>query len=240
MTPDRIEVDGIPYVRAYPVAGRRCPHCGGRHPYWTPGRIIAALRAHADKHDGAGPKSSAWSHYAPGHPAAEAVRRVFGTWRKGLKAAGVRPGGGRHMWTRELIIDRILDWHMEHGCPPRVHDWKKASGRWPSEATVRKHFGTFNAGVAAAGITPRQKGSRYRIAPFDRANRRLVPAEPFADMVRRYLADGTTTDTLAELSGVDEAVIRRLVKERKTFVLEETAEALCLAIGREDLMAAAA
>lgn len=89
-----------------------------------------------------------------------------------------------------------------------------------------REFGSWRAGIQAA--RGKERGPR------------LVAAAPLVEPVRAYLADGTSPETLGELCGVDGAVIRRLVKERKTFVMEETAEALCMAIGREDLMVAAA
>lgn len=234
---ERITVDGVDYVRAYPVVSHRCPHCGGRAPYWTPGRIIAAFRSHAERH-GRGPKQSMWAAGTPEHPAFDAVRRTFGSWRKGMAAAGVRPGGGRDMWTAERVVERITDWHFLHGEPPRVNDWRKADGLWPSEATVRKHFGTFNSAVAAAGITPRQKGSRYPVQMPGQRRLRLLPAEPFAEAVRSYVADGSYIN-LAELAGVDDSLLTKLAAGRKTFLREDTAEAVATAISRPDLLAVA-
>jgi hypothetical protein len=237
VTPDTITVDGTTYVRAYPVAGNRCVHCGGRPPWWTPGRIIAALHAHAAVH-GTGPKQAAWAAYTPEHPAFEAVRRVFGSWRNGLKAADVRPGGGRHMWTAELIIERILDWHIANGQAPRVNDWRLAGAMWPSEATVRKHFGTWNEAMVAAGVPPTTKGSRYTQRPLPRTGARLsVDAAPVVAAVRDYLGPDGSGAEFARTIGVDPKRIHMLLRGDRPRMTHGSADEILMAIGRPDVMA---
>lgn len=89
----------------------------------------------------------------------------------------LKPGyrDSRTEWPRERIINAIQDWNREYGEPPATTDWNAtrarqmgrpdrtdrfldgfATGRWPWFTTVVYHFGSWNAGIEAAGFTPRQ------------------------------------------------------------------------------------
>lgn len=88
-------------------------------------------------------------------------------------ACGTRKSGEtRRVWTRELLIGRIQEWAERYGSPPAAPDWsptrarrlndearaerfERADGYWPSFETVRRLFGSWNAGMAAAGYGPR-------------------------------------------------------------------------------------
>src|SRR5690349_19162983 len=77
-------------------------------------------------------------------------------------------------WTRERIVDALQDWTRLTGSPPRSYEWAPASARvlgresplsrlwgashprWPSTATVVRHFGTWNGGLSAAGLPLRR------------------------------------------------------------------------------------
>lgn len=78
-------------------------------------------------------------------------------------------------WTRERIIEAICEWVAEYGEPPTAMQWSPSqarraglgwmaerweSGEWPVLTTVQKAFGSWNAGIAAAGFTPRGIGVR--------------------------------------------------------------------------------
>jgi hypothetical protein len=85
-----------------------------------------------------------------------------------------RSGFARRVWTRERIIAAIHDWAQVYGEPPAIADWspttarqrlhdeprarrfETAAGRWPSFTTVVNEFGSWNAGIRAAGLTPRE------------------------------------------------------------------------------------
>lgn len=58
-------------------------------------------------------------------------------------------------WTREAILDALRDWGEESGgIPPREvdsHPGAEGHGRLPYWGTVASHFGTWNAGLLAAG-----------------------------------------------------------------------------------------
>jgi hypothetical protein len=77
---------------------RDCPryapeHRRGRiHRRWEDSEIIDTLRAWATEH-GRSPKLTDWFFTDPDHPTSHTVRRRFGSWRKALKRAGLKPAG---------------------------------------------------------------------------------------------------------------------------------------------------
>jgi hypothetical protein len=90
--------------------------------------------------------------------------------------------GGRRVtrWTRELIIEKILEWEARYGEPPcsadwnpslarwRAQDWRAEryrDGVWPSTNAAKRPFdGSFDAAVRAAGLEPHRPGPRRRAA----------------------------------------------------------------------------
>jgi hypothetical protein len=86
--------------------------------------------------------------------------------------------GGRRVrrWTRELIIEKILEWEARYGEPPCSADWNPSlarwraqewradryrEGQWPSTNAAKRPFGgSFDAAIRAAGLEPRRPGPR--------------------------------------------------------------------------------
>lgn len=75
------------------IAAPRCSPCSHRREhearYWTPERIIAAIRAWKAEH-GQRPMSTDWqttNRDASRYPPANTVQRVFGTWSAAIMAA---------------------------------------------------------------------------------------------------------------------------------------------------------
>ena len=86
--------------------------------------------------------------------------------------------GGRRVrrWTRELIIEKILEWEARYGEPPGSADWNPSLARWraqewraeryrdgvwPSTNAAKRQFGgSFDAAVRAAGLEPHRPGPR--------------------------------------------------------------------------------
>lgn len=92
------------------------------------------------------------------------------------------------VWTAEAIIDAMQTWAREHGGPPTAADWnpnhalatghpEKAerfhAGSWPFVSTVQARFGSWNAGIAVAGLSPAAPG-QYRTNRQGRATREPV------------------------------------------------------------------
>ena len=90
--------------------------------------------------------------------------------------------GGRRVtrWTRETIIEKILEWNVRFGEPPCSADWNPSLARWraqewrieryhggiwPSTNAAKRPFGgSFDAAVRAAGLEPHRSGPRRRAA----------------------------------------------------------------------------
>ena len=58
-------------------------------------------------------------------------------------------------WTRERIVEAFQRWFDETGTVPTQNDWPTARASHPHHRTVAKRFGSWNAGIYAAGFTPR-------------------------------------------------------------------------------------
>lgn len=89
--------------------------------------------------------------------------------------------GGRRTrrWTRELIVENILEWNARYGEPPCSADWNPSlarwraqewradryrEGSWPSTNAAKRVFdGSFDAAVRAAGLEPHRPGPRRRL-----------------------------------------------------------------------------
>jgi hypothetical protein len=110
-------------------------------------------------------------------PSATTILSVFGTFGAALDAAGMRPNPKSPRWSRERILERIGAWSTEHGQPPMQKDWLGGSGSdWPSASTVIYYFGSFAAGLQAAGCDV--EGPRERRAWSD---------EQIVDLIRAYV-----------------------------------------------------
>jgi hypothetical protein len=57
-------------------------------------------------------------------------------------------------WTPAEITERLLTWTGEHGRVPTVKDWTLAKHHTPSANLVQRRFGSWNAAIDAAGLTP--------------------------------------------------------------------------------------
>ena len=127
---------------------------------WTRERIIAALQAWAWEH-GAAPNATDWRQAAPEYPCFATVYPLFGTWDAALAAAGLerdlrRRGSPR--WTRENVIAALRAHHAAAGHSPSASSWARAADDHPTKETVRLLFGTWSAGLAAAGLPPAPLG----------------------------------------------------------------------------------
>lgn len=118
---------------------------------WTPERVIAALQADAQSR-GHPPRQADWSRPSAGHPSRKTVLAIFdGSWNRALQAAGL-PIRYERGWTRERVIEALRADAQARGQPPRSADWFHAAPGRPTVGIVRKHFGSWNAGLRAAGL----------------------------------------------------------------------------------------
>lgn len=62
------------------------------------------------------------------------------------------------MWTRDRCIQVLREWADREGRTPTVRDWRISSYRNPSWFTIRAVFGSWNAGIEAAGLRQNKPG----------------------------------------------------------------------------------
>lgn len=73
-----------------------------------------------------------------------------------------RRGDGRFgvYWTCERIVEALTEWAIVHGGPPSMTEWHRAGESHPPATTVQQRFGSWRAGLAAAGMVPRPSRPR--------------------------------------------------------------------------------
>lgn len=65
-----------------------------------------------------------------------------------------------HAWPKERIIAAFRAYYDEHGRAPRANEWECATEQYPTRWSVARRFGSWRAGVEAAGLTPLNAGRR--------------------------------------------------------------------------------
>jgi hypothetical protein len=116
------------------------------HP-WTDDQVIRALQSWANRH-GRAPRWQEWMRAGPGRPCNTTVVTHFGSWRAALAAARLdwRP------WSNDALICSLQRWTEERGRPPKAHEWDRAGPGRNSTTAVCLRFGSWRAGLAAAGL----------------------------------------------------------------------------------------
>jgi hypothetical protein len=136
--------------------------------------------------------------------------------------------GGRRVtrWTRELIIEKILEWEARYGEPPCSADWNPSLARWraqewraeryregvwPSTNAAKRPFGgSFDAALIAAGFEPHRPGPRRGAGEARPAVEQRAP-RPLARRELSELRNGGPTGP-AVLAGA----LRRVARARAT------------------------
>lgn len=125
--------------------------------YWTRERCLEALHLWVAKHGRLPRASTDWAKAAPEHPTSNCIIRRFGYWNVFLREGGYTPPrpGFKPRWTKERIIEALLDDVARRGRWPHDSEWLYADpdGRWPATLTVRKKFGSWLRAHEAAGRT---------------------------------------------------------------------------------------
>ncbi len=151
-----------------PVVGasKLCHVCGtrqGNPKRWGREEVIAAVQRWV-RLEGRAPTLTDWRPRRHGGaprweeefgdwPPSSVGRIVFGGWSRLLEAADV--GANKPSWEPESILAALRDYAREHGCPPAKPELELPPAGYPSARTVRRHFGSFTAGLRAAGLEPR-------------------------------------------------------------------------------------
>jgi hypothetical protein len=59
---------------------------------------------------------------------------------------------------QRVVVLAIQAFHARHGRPPRQLEWTRCDGTYPSAHQVARVFGTWKAGIVAAGFDPPAQG----------------------------------------------------------------------------------
>lgn len=132
----------------------------------------------------------------------------------------------RH-WTPGRIIEAIQTWHRERGQPPLSTDWQKANRgrRFPSVGKVRHEFGSWRAGIEAAGFQCVEPG-RYERTPEVRARLSAsLKGRPYSggrkprrvdwQTVVSLSASGLSYREIADRVGYNEGHVGRIVRAER-------------------------
>jgi hypothetical protein len=105
-----------------------------------------------------------------------------------IKHSGKEVGKRQRKWNKQMVIEAIQEWELEHGRPPTSHEWAKRKGLpdWvPIANVVYRLFGKggWNKAIEAAGFTPRPAG------PPDWAKVEHGPAKLMGSDARERLSE---------------------------------------------------
>lgn len=85
------------------------------------------------------------------------IRRTFGSWHKGIMAAGMQPkeksspkGLPRHRYTDDELLDLLTGFYQENGVTPSASDCRR--GFLPDNGVFIRHFGSFPEARRRAGL----------------------------------------------------------------------------------------
>lgn len=104
-------------------------------------------------------------------------------------------------WPQEQILDAINAFFVRTGRAPTSLDWRVATKKTPNRNQVVRRFGTFNAAIRAAGLTPRKTGKR-----FNYQKERYKPPTP--TMANGFTADDELRFLIAEQAADDGSIYR--------------------------------
>lgn len=122
---------------------------------WTREKILVALHAWKTEH-GSYPGRGQWRWRGEHHPSDNTVIYAFGSWEAALETAK-KARIPRPRPSRDGIIALMKAWEAEHGIAPVANDWQWDKS-YPAPNWVKNQFGSWNAGIEAAGYFPRTRG----------------------------------------------------------------------------------
>lgn len=156
----RLDVDHAPAPAPCEVDGCDAPRYEG--PYCAAHRAHRPARPRRRIGEEFEPKARGPVHRplsprsrAAGGAAIDSARTPAAAGR-GTPAAALRGPGRPVVWTAEQIVAAIRRWAADHGRPPTYSEWAPGDprGRRPCSLTVLNRFGSWAAGLRAAGYEP--------------------------------------------------------------------------------------
>lgn len=146
--------------------GERCQPCATRRANprrWSPEEVVEAVEAWAVlegrpplttdwRPAPSGSEPNRWEREFPRWPPASVGRITFGSWNAMLVEAGERAYNLR--WERDDVLDALRAFGARHRRAPTKTELESPPTGMPSAPTVRRTFGSFTAGLRAAGLEP--------------------------------------------------------------------------------------
>lgn len=131
------------------------PGIAGVPTMWPREQILEAFRAWTEKH-GRPPTSPEWERAGRDHPCRRTVKETFGSFAAGRAAAGIEFRRKNHAgdWTREQVVDAVVQWRFTYGRLPRRIEWDIPPVGFPSAHRVDRLFGSWSGALIAAGYRP--------------------------------------------------------------------------------------
>jgi hypothetical protein len=141
-----------------------------------------------------------WEQERKRWPSAQLVRSRFGSWAAALRAAGYRSRWRGHTHTQDELITALRREADRLGRPPTQREWATGSQHRPNASTVARAFGSWAAGLRAAGLEPppagrwndgeivealREWAARHHRPPLSSDWRHATPDHPSAALARR-------------------------------------------------------
>jgi hypothetical protein len=99
----------------------------------------------------------------PRYPSHSMVTKYFETWNKGIEAAGLTvinksPNKPYYDCSKEGLILAIKRFYIENNKVPIIKDFNK-NPSYPTADAIKKCFGSWNAGIEAAGLAINTSGT---------------------------------------------------------------------------------
>lgn len=150
-----------------------------------------------------------WEAEFPDWPPSLVSKVVFGGWNQMLEAAGIQ--ANPPYWAPEEILAALRAYAQEFGKSPAKRDLAQPLTGYPSVRTVQSQFGSFTAGVRAAGLEPRErKGwTREKIIEAMREFKRETGRWPKSTDWKAACEDWPSTGTVARFFGSWREGVRR-------------------------------
>jgi hypothetical protein len=204
---------------------------------YTDEEVLRALRADAERL-GRAPLRDEWLHRPLDVPGVGAVQTHFGSWNAGLRAAGLEVNKEYGKWTRELAIAALRRDAKRRGRSPTSEEWGTSRRTRPHSGTVEKLFGSWNAGLRAAGLEPNHERDKWTPASVFDALRRLereLGRQPTSADLQRPRAGYPNGAIVRRKLGSWGAACRRLgwSFERRVLATDEEMIGALQAAGRE-------
>ena len=122
---------------------------------WDDAEILGAMQAWAET-NGRSPTWTDWQQGQGKWPTTRTVVRLK-TWNHAVRAAGLMPylptvPPRNHPWTDQQVVQALQRWAAKYRRPPKSFEWYRSELGRPCIQTVEKHFGSWRAALAAAGL----------------------------------------------------------------------------------------